>query len=93
MSALIKASRIGLVQTAYYDLQQPIKILIDVAIWGALMGNPINEARALLKKMALNNYNWASEYGNPRKRGRHEVNAFTMLTSKVDDIFQKVDRL
>ena len=51
------------------------------------MGNPINEARALLKKMALNNYNWASEYGNQRKRGRHEVNAFTMLTSKVDDIF------
>jgi len=34
-----------------------------------------------------------SEQGKPKKEGWHEIDAFTMLASKVNALFQKVDRL
>jgi len=43
--------------------------------------------------MTSNNYHWGNDRGRPKKRGRYEIDAFTMLASKVDALFQKVDRL
>jgi len=43
--------------------------------------------------MASNNDRWATEHVNARKGGRHDVDIFTMLASKVDALFQKEDRL
>ena len=57
------------------------------------MAKPINEAKQLFEEVASNNYHWASERGLPKRGGRHEVDAFTMLASKVDALFQKVDQL
>jgi len=82
-----------LIQTFYNGLQQPMKISFDAAAGGALMSKPINEAKQLFKDMASNNYHWGNEGGQLKKGGRHKIDAFTMLASKVDALFQKVDRL
>jgi len=61
-----------------------MKISIDADIGGARMVKPINEAKQLLKDMTSNNYHWVSERGLPKGGGRHEIDAFTILASKVD---------
>jgi len=43
--------------------------------------------------MVSNNYHWGSERGQPKKKERHEIDAFTMLVSKVHVLFLKVNRL
>ena len=70
-----------------------MKISIDVAARGALMVKLINEAKQLFKGMASKNYHWGSERGQPKRGGSHEIDAFTMLASKVDALIQKIDRL
>ena len=57
------------------------------------MSKPINEAKQLFEDMTSNNYHWGNERGQLKKGGRHEIDAFTMLASKVDALFNKVDRL
>jgi len=57
------------------------------------MGKPINEAKTLLEDMALNNYHWDSERGHSKKGRRHEIDPFTILSSKVDALFEKVAHL
>jgi len=57
------------------------------------MSKPINEANQLFEDMASNNYRWGNERGQSKKGGGHEIDSFTMLASKVDALFQKVDRL
>ena len=56
-----------LVQTFYNGLQQPMKISIHATTRGDLMRKLIKEAKALLEKMASNNYHWASDHENLRK--------------------------
>ena len=82
-----------LVQTFYNDLQQPMKMSIDVTTRAAFMAKLINEAKQLLEDIASNNYHWASEKGYPKKGERHEINAFIMVASKGDALFRKVDQL
>jgi len=50
-----------LIQTFYKGLQQPMKISIDAAAGGALMGKPINKAKQLSEDMASNKYHWGNE--------------------------------
>jgi len=66
-----------------------MKISIDAATEGALMGKPINEAEQLFEDMASNNYHWWSERGQPKRGGRHEIDAFTMLASKFNALFKR----
>ena len=56
-----------------------------------LWAKPSMEPSNCFEDMASNNYLWVSEKCYHKKGGRHEVNAFTMLASKVDALFQKVD--
>ena len=57
------------------------------------MAKSINDPKQLLEDMTSNNYHWASEGGPPKLGGKHEIDVFTMLASKVDALFQKVDQL
>jgi len=62
-----------------------VKISVDTAAGGALMGKSIEAAKALLKEMASNNYHWSNERAAlKRGGGRHEVDAVTLLASRVD---------
>jgi len=66
-----------------------MKISVDAAAGGALMGKSIEAAKALLEDMASNNYHWSSERATPkRSSGRHEVGAITLLASRVDAVAQ-----
>ena len=60
-----------------------MKISIDAATRGDLIGKPINKVRKLLEDMASNNYYQASDRGNPKKGERLDVDAFIMLATKV----------
>jgi len=64
-----------------------------MAAGGALIAKPINKAKQLFEEMMSNNCHWRSERGQPMRGGRSEIDAFTMLASKVNVLFQKVDRL
>jgi len=39
------------------------------------MAKPINEAMQLLNDTTSNNYHWASEWGQSKRRGKHEIDA------------------
>ena len=62
-----------------------MKILIDDATRSALIGKRIDIANALLVETASNNYHWSNERAAPKRSGgRYEVNAVTLLTSRVE---------
>ena len=47
-----------------------------------------------MRKMALNNYQWSSECGQPKRvGGKYDVDALTLLTAKMDAMTQKLDKL
>jgi len=50
-----------LIQIFYNGLEQSVRISIDTATGGALMGKSIEAAKALLEEMASNNYHWSSD--------------------------------
>lgn len=63
-----------LVQTFHNGLEQSVKILVDAAAGGALMGKSIETANVLLKEMASNIYDWLSERATPsRSSGKYDV--------------------
>jgi len=71
-----------------------VKISVDAAAGGALMGKSIEAAKALLEEMASNNYHWASESAAPnRGGGRHEVDAVTLPASRVDALAQRLEKV
>jgi len=45
-----------LIQTFYNGLEQLVKISVDATARGALIGKPIEAAKALLEEMTSNNY-------------------------------------
>jgi len=53
------------------------------------MGKSIEAAKTLLEEMTSNNYHWLSERTTPKKSvGRYEVDAVTLLASRVDALAQ-----
>ena len=63
-----------LIQTFYNGLEQSVRISIDVAAGGALMGKSIEAAKVLLEEMASNNYHRASDRATPQRGGgKHSV--------------------
>jgi len=58
------------------------------------MSKAEKEAYNLIEEMALNNYQWSNERGQPKRvGGKFHVNALTLLTVKMDAMTQKLDRL
>jgi len=71
-----------------------VKISVDVAAGGALMGKSIEAARALLEEMASNNYHWSSERATlKRSGGKYNIDAMTLLASRVDALAQRLDKV
>jgi len=58
------------------------------------MGKSIKAARALLEEMASNTYHWSSERDTSRRSGgKHDVNARTLLASRVDALAERLDKI
>ena len=53
------------------------------------MSKTEEEAYNLIEEIALNNYQWSSERGQPKRvRGKYDIDALTLLTAKMDAITQ-----
>jgi len=62
-----------------------VKIAVETAVGGALMGKSIEATKALLEEMTFNNYHWASDRATPqRSGGKCAVDAVTLLANRVD---------
>ena len=71
-----------------------MKISVDAAAGGALIGKSIQAAKALLKQMASNNYHWASDrITQQRSGGKYAVDIVTLLASQVDALAQRIERV
>ena len=83
-----------LIQTFYNGLEQSVRISIDAAAGGALMGKSIDAAKALLEEMASNNYHWSSDRATPQRGGgKYSVDAVTLLASRVDALAQRLEKV
>jgi len=52
------------------------------------------EAYNLIEETALNNYQWSSERGQPKRvGGKYDIDALALLIAKTDAITQKLDKL
>jgi len=58
------------------------------------MGKSIEAAKASWEEMTSNNYHWSSERATPRRNGgKYEVDAVTLLASRVDALAQRLDKV
>ncbi|XP_021751228.1 uncharacterized protein LOC110716885 [Chenopodium quinoa] len=82
-----------LIQTFYNGLTHEFRIYIDVASGGSLMTKNPTEAKELIKKMTTNdNYHPGGRH-SVNKGGKLDVDALTLLTSSVQALTNKFDRL
>ena len=73
------------VQTFYNRVIQSVRSLINAAVGGILMSKTEEETYNLIEKMALHNYQWSSERGQPKRvGGKFDVDALTLLNAKMD---------
>ena len=58
------------------------------------MSKTKEEAYNLIEEMALNNYQWSNERGQPKRAGgKYDIDALTLLTAKMDAMIQKLNKL
>jgi len=58
------------------------------------MNKTEDEAYNLIKEMSLNNFQWSSKRAQPKRvGGKLELDAISILSSKVDAISQKLKHL
>jgi len=58
------------------------------------MGKSIEAAKALLEEMTSNTYHSLSERATPRRGdGKHDVDAITLLASRVDALAKRLDKI
>ncbi|XP_048235728.1 uncharacterized protein LOC125371231 [Ricinus communis] len=69
------------------------RIYIDAALGGNFVEKVPTEVKALLEKMATNDNFHSGGRNNAKKRGKHEVDAMTLLTSTMQALSLKVDQL
>ena len=83
-----------IIQTSYNGVTQLVWSTIDAVAGGTLMNKTEDEAYNLIEEMALNNYQWSTERGQPKRvGGKLEVDALTLLSGKVDAMTQRMDRM
>jgi len=71
-----------------------VKISVDAAAGGALMGKSIEAAKCLLEEMASNNYHWASDRSTTQRGGgKYSVDAVTLLASRVEALAQRFEKM
>jgi len=83
-----------IIQTFYNGVTQPVQSTIDTAAGGTLMNKMEDEAYNLIEEMALNNFQWSTEWGQPKRvGGKYDIDALTLLITKMDAMTQKPDEL
>ena len=83
-----------IIQTFYNGVIQPVQSTIDAAAGGTLMNKTEDEAYNLIEEMVLDNFQWSTERGQPKQiGGKLEVDAVTLLSTKVDKMTQKLNRM
>jgi len=88
-----------IVHTFYNGLSYTTKMTVDAAVGGALMNKNYTEAHALIEDMAQNHYQWTIERSitdsSPFKKevGINEISSLDHLSTKVDAVFQKLDKM
>jgi len=83
-----------IIQTFYNGVTQPVQSTKDAAVGGTLINKTEDEAYNLIQEMALNNFQWSTERGQPKRvGGKLEVDALTLLSAKVDAMTQWLDRM
>jgi len=83
-----------IMQAFYNGVTQPVRSTIDATAWGTFMNKTEDEAYNLIEEMALNNFQWSTEQGQPKQvGGKLEVDALALLSAKVDDMTQRLDRM
>ena len=71
-----------------------MKMSVDTAAGKALIGKSSEALNALLEEMTSNNYHWSSKRASPRRSGgKYDVDGMTFLTSRVDALAQRLDRV
>jgi len=82
------------VRTFYNGVTQLVGSMIDAAVGGTLMSKTEDEAYNLIEEMALNKHQWSNERGQPKRvEGNFDVDALTLLTTKMDATTQNLDKL
>jgi hypothetical protein len=81
-----------LMQTFYHELTNSTRETIDAAIGGAFLSLTINQATALVEKMA-SNQGWNEERTQTHKRGggMHQLKEVDMLSAKMDLLMKRLD--
>ena len=80
--------------TFYNGATQPVRSIMHAATDGTLMNKTEDEAYNLIEEMALNNFQWSTKRGQPKQvGGKLEVDALTLLSTKVDAMTQRLDRM
>ncbi|XP_021767047.1 uncharacterized protein LOC110731505 [Chenopodium quinoa] len=82
-----------LIQTFYNGLTHEFRIYIDVASGGSLLTKNPTEAKELVEKMAANDNYHPGGRNSVKKGGKLDVDALTLLTSSMQELTSKFDRL
>ena len=77
------------VQAFYNGITHAMRSTIDAVMSGSLMSKAEDGAYNLIEEMALNNEQRSSEKDQTKQvRGKFDVDAFTLLTVKMDAMTQ-----
>ncbi|XP_042460369.1 uncharacterized protein LOC122043868 [Zingiber officinale] len=84
----------------YNGINYHTKISLDSAAGGALMNKSLDEAEEIIENVALNHHQWASKRssgacsGNQMKAlGKFEVDAFSLMSAKLDALTKKFEAM
>jgi hypothetical protein len=81
-----------LLQTFYHELVTSTRESVDAVARGAFLSLKLNEAIALIEKMA-SNQSWDEECVQPRKRrgDMHQLKQADMMSAKLDLIMKNLE--
>ncbi|XP_021724901.1 uncharacterized protein LOC110692209 [Chenopodium quinoa] len=82
-----------LIQTFYNGLTHEFRIYIDAASGGSLMAKNPTKAKELIEKMAANDNYHPGDRNTVKTRGKFDVDALTLLTSSVQALTSKFDKI
>ncbi|RXM22325.1 hypothetical protein EO238_24405, partial [Citrobacter sp. AAK_AS5] len=79
-----------IIQTFYNGLVGYLRSIIDAAAGGSLMSKRFDEAYSLIEEMATNNFQWPSEWVNPKRVASvHDSDMMTMIVSQIAALSKK----
>ena len=82
------------IQFFYNRLQLKTKMMVDVAVCGALMQKDRDEAYKLLEEMTSNDYQWQAKKSMPEKvTGMHGPNDITTIHVQLASLMKQVGAL